>query len=175
MVVFMLWIAGGNTLARQRVTTNIQHSRLKSKNNCLAKIVSLYFLTLKSFEGRGKKIVWVVKLASEPFIYKFNPENREFPDLYLSHFLTGLILYFVAVWSLGCVRLFCSPIDCSPPGVSVHGISQTRILEWVAISFSRGSSWWEIELTSPALAGRLSTVAYTTPIVWVPTMSQALS
>ena len=32
------------------------------------------------------------------------------------------------------------PVDCSPPGSSVHGISQARILEWVAISFSRGSS-----------------------------------
>ena len=31
-------------------------------------------------------------------------------------------------------------VDCSPPGSSVHGISQARILEWVAISFSRGSS-----------------------------------
>ena len=31
-------------------------------------------------------------------------------------------------------------IDCSPPGCSVHGISQARILEWVAIFFSRGSS-----------------------------------
>ena len=34
----------------------------------------------------------------------------------------------------------CNPMDCSPPGSSVHGILQTRILEWVAISFSRGSS-----------------------------------
>ena len=34
----------------------------------------------------------------------------------------------------------CDPMDCSPPGFSVHGISQARILEWVAISFSRGSS-----------------------------------
>ena len=32
------------------------------------------------------------------------------------------------------------PMDCSPPGSSVHGISQARILEWVAISSSRGSS-----------------------------------
>jgi len=31
-------------------------------------------------------------------------------------------------------------MDCSPPGSSVHGILQARILEWVAISFSRGSS-----------------------------------
>ena len=32
-------------------------------------------------------------------------------------------------------------MDCSPPGSSVHGILQARILEWVAIPFSRGSSW----------------------------------
>ena len=35
----------------------------------------------------------------------------------------------------------CGPMDCSPPGSSVHGIFQARKLEWVAISFSRGSSW----------------------------------
>ena len=34
----------------------------------------------------------------------------------------------------------CDPMDCSPPGSFVHEISQVRILEWVAISFSRGSS-----------------------------------
>ena len=34
----------------------------------------------------------------------------------------------------------CDPMDCSPPGFSVHRISQVRILEWTAISFSRGSS-----------------------------------
>ena len=32
----------------------------------------------------------------------------------------------------------CNPVDCSPPGSSVDGISQARILEWVAISFSWG-------------------------------------
>ena len=35
---------------------------------------------------------------------------------------------------------FCDPMDCNLPGSSVHGILQARILEWVAISFSRGSS-----------------------------------
>ena len=34
----------------------------------------------------------------------------------------------------------CSPMDCSPLGSSVHGILQARILEWIATSFSRGSS-----------------------------------
>ena len=35
----------------------------------------------------------------------------------------------------------CNPVDCSSPYPSVHGISQARILEWAAISFSPGSSW----------------------------------
>ena len=34
----------------------------------------------------------------------------------------------------------CNPIDCSPPGSSAHGIFQARVLEWVAIFFSRGFS-----------------------------------
>ena len=34
----------------------------------------------------------------------------------------------------------CDPVDCSPQGSSVHGILQARILEWVAMSFSRESS-----------------------------------
>ena len=38
-----------------------------------------------------------------------------------------------------CLTL-CDPMDCSPPDSSVHGISQARILEWAAISSSRGSS-----------------------------------
>ena len=35
----------------------------------------------------------------------------------------------------------CNPIDCSPPGSSVYGIFQARIVEWVAMSSSKGSSW----------------------------------
>ena len=47
-------------------------------------------------------------------------------------------------WERGVVTkscpTLCDPMDCSLPGSSVHGIFQARILEWVAISFSRGSS-----------------------------------
>ena len=48
-------------------------------------------------------------------------------------------------------------VDCIPPGSSVHGILQARILDWIAIPFSRGSSSPGIELRSPKLlAGSLS-------------------
>ena len=57
-----------------------------------------------------------------------------------------------------CLTL-CNPMDCSPPGSSVHGISQARILEWVAVPFSRGifptqgsNSWllhWQVDFFLP--------------------------
>ena len=49
------------------------------------------------------------------------------------------ILLFVVLVAQSCPTL-CDPMDCSLPGSSVHGISQARILEWVAMPFSRGSS-----------------------------------
>ena len=45
-------------------------------------------------------------------------------------------------------------MDCSPPGFSVHGILQVRILEWVAIPFSRGSSQPRDYTQVPCIAGR---------------------
>ena len=45
----------------------------------------------------------------------------------------------VVVLLVSRTQLFCDPIDSSPPGSSVHGISQARILECIAISFSLGS------------------------------------
>ena len=60
----------------------------------------------------------------------------------------------------------CDPMYHSPPGSSVHGILQARILEWVAIPFSRGifpTKWWKQHLfRSPALAGRF----FTTNTTW---------
>ena len=49
-----------------------------------------------------------------------------------------------------CLTL-CDPMDYTPPGSSVHGIFQAKILEWVAMSFSRGFSR-PVSLASPALA-----------------------
>ena len=43
-------------------------------------------------------------------------------------------------WSRSVVSNSLRPVDCSPPSSSIHGILQARILEWVAMSFSRGSS-----------------------------------
>ena len=66
-----------------------------------------------------------------------HPSEGSFQVLSLS------VLY--ASWPLMCAQMqsyltLCDPKDSSSPGSSVHGISQARILEWVAISSSRGSS-----------------------------------
>ena len=52
-----------------------------------------------------------------------------------------------------CLTL-CDPVDCSPPGSSIHGILQARILEWVAISFSRGSPQPRNRTQVSRIAGR---------------------
>ena len=51
-----------------------------------------------------------------------------------------------------CLTL-CDPLDCSPPGTSVHGVLQARILEWAALPSFRGSSRPRDRTPSPALAG----------------------
>ena len=69
-----------------------------------------------------------------------------------------------------CVKSFllcptlCDPMECSLPGSSVHGILQARILEWVAMPSSRGSSWprdWTCISCLPARGGESSTTSTT--------------
>ena len=61
------------------------------------------------------------------------------------------------VMSLSHVQL-CNPMDCSLSGSSVHGIFQARILEWIAISFTRGSSWPRAGTWVSQIAGRFFTI-----------------
>ena len=60
----------------------------------------------------------------------------------------------------------CDPMDCSPPGFSVHGILQARTLEWVAMPFSRGSSWPTDWTWVSPFVGRFFTVWTTTSNYW---------
>ena len=60
-----------------------------------------------------------------------------FPHRYHRDKSNYLVVVKVKVKS--CLTL-CDPVDCSLSGSSVHGIFQARVLEWVAISFPRGSS-----------------------------------
>ena len=50
------------------------------------------------------------------------------------------LLYCVSAQLFHLCPILCDPVDSSPPGFSVHGVPQARILQWVAVPFSRGSS-----------------------------------
>ena len=77
------------------------------------------------------------------------PFSRDLPNLRTepwTELLHSKILYSLSHWkwsesevAQSCPTL-CDLMDCNSPGSSVHGIFQARVLEWVAISFSRGSS-----------------------------------
>ena len=70
------------------------------------------------------------------------------------------MLYILQKWKVkalvtqSCLTL-CDPKDCSLPGSSAHGILQSRILEWVSIPSSRGSSWPRDQTLASHIAGGL--------------------
>ena len=71
----------------------------------------------------------------------FDPMDYSLPRYSVHLILQARKKVKVKVKSLSPVWPFLTPCICSPPGSSIHGIFQAGILEWVAISFSRGSSW----------------------------------
>ena len=93
----------------------------------------------------------------------FRKETRQCNDqskIKVTHppiiFLLSPVKLKVLVTQL-CLTL-CSPMDYSPPGFSVHGILQTRILEWVSIPFLKGSSPPRDQTQVSCIAGRFLTV-----------------
>ena len=72
-------------------------------------------------------------------IYDEEKKKRATTQTSLDFFFQEGVHVFILSYQ-SCLN-FCNFIDCSPPGSSVHGILQARILEWVAMPSSRGSSW----------------------------------
>ena len=68
------------------------------------------------------------------------PTLRDLPSGKAVCMCVCVCVCMVCVHTYSVLPILCDPIDCSPPGSSVNGISQARILEWVAMSYSRGSS-----------------------------------
>ena len=80
--------------------------------------------------------ILTLKKSCFTFVYVFT--------LHVCHYLTLCVCVCVCVCtcakSLQSRPALCHPVDYSPPGSSAHGTLQARILEWVAIAFSRASS-----------------------------------
>ena len=105
-------------------------------------------------------LMWLYRFCNDRYNYKdINKQTKNigcnFIDFILSDIFVELTpkasatkakiqkLHYIRVkWSevTQLCPTLCDSVDCSPPGSSVHGILQARILEWVTISFSRGSS-----------------------------------
>ena len=69
-----------------------------------------------------------------------------------------IYIYSVSVSVTQTSSTVCDPMDCSPAGSPVHGILQARILEWIAIPFSRGSSQPRDRTKVSHTAGRFFTI-----------------
>ena len=80
--------------------------------------------------------------------------------LHLLHWQAGSLPRVPPGWSVNhSLRSdFCKPTDCSLPGSSVHGVPQARILESLAIPFSRGSSWPKDRTQVSCIAARFFTI-----------------
>ena len=108
------------------------------------------------------------------FAFAPSPENCVlepwFKELKCQYSGLWLLTECVHAQLLSRVWLFVSPMDCSPPGSSVHGISQARILEWVAISFSTASSqpWDRTHISSISCIGRWILYHWVSREVWLP-------
>ena len=129
------WVTNSNLFiltCRPLITKNI---------NCLSYYLRKYDLKI-NFNSRIFVAIPVMRIF----------RNSLFKQIFLSTYSVflcrGMLTYsknikehfeliHVCFQSLSHVRLFCGPMDCSLPDPSVHGISQARILELVAISFSK--------------------------------------
>ena len=74
------------------------------------------------------------------------------------YFIMSSVCVCVCVLVTELCPTLCDPMDCSPPGCSTRGILQARILEWIAISFSRGSFRPRDQTWVSCIAGRFFTV-----------------
>ena len=95
--------------------------------------------------------------------------------MYMCVYVHIYVKYYCCCFAKLCPTL-CDPRDCSSPGSSVYGVSQSRILEWVAISYARGSSdsgIKTISLASPAVAVGFFTISTTWKAqYWAPLVAQ---
>ena len=122
-----------DTTEHSHIVSTLRESRSKTW-----KLVNKYFFTRMS-----EFYIMITRIISMANITMF------FPII----FITSTIVWKWK-WSLSVVSDYLRPVDGSPPSSSIHGILQARILEWVAISFSRGSSRPRDQTQVSHIAGR---------------------
>ena len=122
------------------------------------------------FQSVGKQINVFIILVWQPE-YFYCVISRYYFRLEKTEIVDREGLFYDYVYTISHVWFFANPMDCSPPSSSVHGISQARVLEWVAISSSRGSSWSKGRMCVSSISGIGRKIVYhwatrKVPILW---------
>ena len=117
-----------------------EHTLTHTHTQDMKTVMALVFCT--SFVQAGEQEDFTEEVTQGSSAFPMHTPRRL---LWAWHLLDSLVLrpphLLLCVYSVthSCLTL-CDPMDCSPPGSSVHGILQARTLEWVAVPFSRASS-----------------------------------
>ena len=107
-------------------------------------------------------VVWMVSQVAIFHLFLTETAIREplrklvqldIPDSFLF-----ISIEWMSEWRCSVMSTSLWPMDCGLPGSSVYGIFQARVLEWIAISFSRGSSWPRDRTWVSCIVGRCFTV-----------------
>ena len=118
---------------------------LNNPSSCLKIFIFIYlFDWTSSYCGMWDLVPWPGNKLGTPALEVWSFSHQTTREVSIIHFLIAsqnLESLSVCMLSLfSCVQ-FCDPKDYSPPGFSVHGILQSRILEWVAMPSFRGRTW----------------------------------
>ena len=145
----------GFSLVRPRPLGSVNPGFFKSQR--------LFFGSSKATSRKGQTTVFSVQVTSNGFLkallFYWSTEDLHYcVSFRFTAKWFSFVCVCVCVWVTQSCPTFCDPIDCSPPGSSVHEILQARILEWVAMPFSRGSSWSRDRTQISCIAGRSFTV-----------------
>ena len=106
----------------------------------------LVWVTISFFMGSSQPRIELMSPALTGRFFTREAQNQEF------RINIHTVLCVPSLSAQSCAIL-CNPMDCSPPGSSVHGILQARILEWVAMSATPNSGIEPTSFVSPVLTG----------------------
>ena len=113
-----------------RINYNSRNPAHTYSSECWRPLLNFSEKIPEYFKKQNLNLLQIDNYLHSPFIVFFN--------IYIA--FTWSVAFTLLFWLFSHVQFFCDPMDCSPPGSSVHWISQARMLGWVAISSSRGSS-----------------------------------
>ena len=113
-----------------------------------------WWATVRRVAKSGKRLKQLCMHAHRNNLYYIHVCMYVYIYMYIVQHIYVCVCVLVAQSCL----ILCNPMNCSLPGSSVHGILQARILQWVIVLFSRGSSWPKNRTQVSRIAGGFFTI-----------------